>query len=144
MTSFILNTKMFCFIEPTRGHQSQLEGEGSCSFDFSNKFVLKKKEEKIFSAIIFPSKWKPTLCLRLEGIGTADVQSEDDQGTDSEHDPPYWQQLVGREVLAGLRPQEIKRQEVINGEAINVLLLHIIWQSIKVRYILKYVVHNTL
>uniref|UniRef100_A0A3Q3WTU1 Uncharacterized protein n=1 Tax=Mola mola TaxID=94237 RepID=A0A3Q3WTU1_MOLML len=43
-----------------------------------------------------------------------DVQSEDDQGTDSEHDPPYWQQLVGREVLAGLRPQEIKRQEVIN------------------------------
>uniref|UniRef100_A0A3B3VQD2 Rho guanine nucleotide exchange factor 12 n=1 Tax=Poecilia latipinna TaxID=48699 RepID=A0A3B3VQD2_9TELE len=41
-----------------------------------------------------------------------DVQSEDDQGTDSElHN---WQQLVGREVLAGLRPQEIKRQEVIN------------------------------
>uniref|UniRef100_A0A671WJW2 Rho guanine nucleotide exchange factor 12 n=1 Tax=Sparus aurata TaxID=8175 RepID=A0A671WJW2_SPAAU len=51
---------------------------------------------------------------RLEGLCPADVQSEDDQGTDSEHDPPYWQQLVGREVLAGLRPQEIKRQEVIN------------------------------
>uniref|UniRef100_A0A8C3A0C8 Rho guanine nucleotide exchange factor 12 n=1 Tax=Cyclopterus lumpus TaxID=8103 RepID=A0A8C3A0C8_CYCLU len=51
---------------------------------------------------------------RLEGLGAADVQSEDDQGTDSEHDPPNWQQLVGREVLAGLRPQEIKRQEVIN------------------------------
>uniref|UniRef100_A0A3B5M0X2 Rho guanine nucleotide exchange factor (GEF) 12a n=1 Tax=Xiphophorus couchianus TaxID=32473 RepID=A0A3B5M0X2_9TELE len=43
-----------------------------------------------------------------------DVQSEDDQGTDSELDPHNWQQLVGREVLAGLRPQEIKRQEVIN------------------------------
>ncbi|TNN37270.1 Rho guanine nucleotide exchange factor 12 [Liparis tanakae] len=53
---------------------------------------------------------------RLEGLGASDVQSEDDQGTDSEHDPPNWQQLVGREVLAGLRPQEIKRQEVINGE----------------------------
>lgn len=52
-------------------------------------------------------------------MGTADVPSEDDQGTDSEHDPPYWQQLVGREVLAGLRPQEIKRQEVINGEAVS-------------------------
>ncbi|KAG7221057.1 hypothetical protein INR49_017686 [Caranx melampygus] len=51
---------------------------------------------------------------RLEGLGAADVQSEDDQGTDSEHDPPNWQQLVGREVLAGLRPHEIKRQEVIN------------------------------
>lgn len=55
-------------------------------------------------------------CPRLEGLCAADVQSEDDQGTDSEHDPPYWQQLVGREVLAGLRPQEIKRQEVINGK----------------------------
>uniref|UniRef100_A0A674N2P3 Rho guanine nucleotide exchange factor (GEF) 12a n=1 Tax=Takifugu rubripes TaxID=31033 RepID=A0A674N2P3_TAKRU len=52
--------------------------------------------------------------LRFEGIVGADIQSEDDQGTDSEHDPPYWQQLVGREVLAGLMPQEIKRQEVIN------------------------------
>uniref|UniRef100_A0A672HCP7 Rho guanine nucleotide exchange factor (GEF) 12a n=1 Tax=Salarias fasciatus TaxID=181472 RepID=A0A672HCP7_SALFA len=50
----------------------------------------------------------------LEGMGAADVHSEDDQGTDSEHDPPNWQQLVGREVLAGLRPHEIKRQEVIN------------------------------
>ncbi|KAI3354289.1 hypothetical protein L3Q82_018826, partial [Scortum barcoo] len=51
---------------------------------------------------------------RLEVLGAADAQSEDDQGTDSEHDPPNWQQLVSREVLAGLRPQEIKRQEVIN------------------------------
>uniref|UniRef100_A0AAQ5ZSA6 Rho guanine nucleotide exchange factor (GEF) 12a n=1 Tax=Amphiprion ocellaris TaxID=80972 RepID=A0AAQ5ZSA6_AMPOC len=50
----------------------------------------------------------------FQGLGAADVQSEDDQGTDSEHDPPNWQQLVGREVLAGLRPHEIKRQEVIN------------------------------
>ncbi|KAM8905239.1 rho guanine nucleotide exchange factor 12 isoform 3-T3 [Spinachia spinachia] len=56
----------------------------------------------------------PKAIRRLEGMGAADVQSEDDQGTDSEHDPPNWQQLVGREILAGLRPQEIKRQEVIN------------------------------
>lgn len=56
----------------------------------------------------------PKAIRRLEGLGAADVQSEDDQGTDSEHDPLNWQQLVGREVLAGLRPQEIKRQEVIN------------------------------
>ncbi|XP_034081357.1 rho guanine nucleotide exchange factor 12 isoform X2 [Gymnodraco acuticeps] len=56
----------------------------------------------------------PKAIRRLEGLLAADVQSEDDQGTDSEHDPPNWQQLVGREVLAGLRPQEIKRQEVIN------------------------------
>uniref|UniRef100_M4A352 Rho guanine nucleotide exchange factor 12 n=1 Tax=Xiphophorus maculatus TaxID=8083 RepID=M4A352_XIPMA len=56
----------------------------------------------------------PYSCLRLEALGIGDVQSEDDQGTDSELDPHNWQQLVGREVLAGLRPQEIKRQEVIN------------------------------
>ncbi|XP_033970966.1 rho guanine nucleotide exchange factor 12 isoform X3 [Trematomus bernacchii] len=56
----------------------------------------------------------PKTIRRIEGLLAADVQSEDDQGTDSEHDPPNWQQLVGREVLAGLRPQEIKRQEVIN------------------------------
>ncbi|XP_015235910.1 PREDICTED: rho guanine nucleotide exchange factor 12 isoform X2 [Cyprinodon variegatus] len=56
----------------------------------------------------------PKAVRRLEGLGVGDVQSEDDQGTDSELDPPNWQQLVGREILAGLQPQEIKRQEVIN------------------------------
>ncbi|XP_061136953.1 rho guanine nucleotide exchange factor 12 isoform X4 [Syngnathus typhle] len=56
----------------------------------------------------------PKAIRRLEGVGATDAQSEDDQGTDSEHDPLNWQQLVGREVLAGLRPLEIKRQEVIN------------------------------
>ncbi|XP_035389892.1 rho guanine nucleotide exchange factor 12 isoform X3 [Electrophorus electricus] len=45
--------------------------------------------------------------------------SEDDGGSGagaifSDVDPPSWQQLVGREVLAGLTPHEIKRQEVIN------------------------------
>lgn len=46
-----------------------------------------------------------------------ELQSEDDQGSDvySDVDPPNWQQLVGRDVLAGLTPHEIKRQEVING-----------------------------
>lgn len=61
-----------------------------------------------------PHEGTPKAIRRLEGLGAADVQSEDDQGTDSEHDPPNWQQLVGRDVLAGLRPHEIKRQEVIN------------------------------
>uniref|UniRef100_A0A7N6AZC5 Rho guanine nucleotide exchange factor (GEF) 12a n=1 Tax=Anabas testudineus TaxID=64144 RepID=A0A7N6AZC5_ANATE len=51
---------------------------------------------------------------KLEGLAVSDIPSEDDQRTDSEHDPPNWQQLVGQEVLASLRPHEIKRQEVIN------------------------------
>ncbi|KAM9853356.1 rho guanine nucleotide exchange factor 12 isoform 2-T2 [Aulostomus maculatus] len=66
----------------------------------------------------------PKAARRLEGLSAADVQSEDDQGTDSEHDPPNWQQLVGREVLAGLRPHEIKRQEVIN-ELFNTERAHV-------------------
>ncbi|XP_058600393.1 rho guanine nucleotide exchange factor 12 isoform X2 [Onychostoma macrolepis] len=53
----------------------------------------------------------PKLSRRFE-----ELQSEDDQGGDvySDVDPPNWQQLVGRDVLAGLTPHEIKRQEVIN------------------------------
>ncbi|XP_067306850.1 rho guanine nucleotide exchange factor 12 isoform X3 [Pseudorasbora parva] len=53
----------------------------------------------------------PKLSRRFE-----ELQSEDDQGSDvySDVDPPNWQQLVGRDVLAGLTPHEIKRQEVIN------------------------------
>uniref|UniRef100_A0A8C9RGQ2 Rho guanine nucleotide exchange factor 12 n=1 Tax=Scleropages formosus TaxID=113540 RepID=A0A8C9RGQ2_SCLFO len=53
---------------------------------------------------------------RMDTVTSADVQSEDDQGNEFEfeQDPPNWQQLVSREVLAGLTPHEIKRQEVIN------------------------------
>lgn len=55
----------------------------------------------------------------MDTLGSAELQSEDDQGneTELEQDPPNWQQLVSREVLAGLAPHEIKRQEVINGKA---------------------------
>lgn len=50
---------------------------------------------------------------------SADTQSEDDQGgePETEEDPLNWQRLVSRGVLASLTPKEIKRQEVINGEA---------------------------
>ncbi|XP_069750687.1 rho guanine nucleotide exchange factor 12-like isoform X3 [Narcine bancroftii] len=43
-------------------------------------------------------------------------QAEDDQMhlSDVEQDPANWQQLVSRDVLSGLKPHEIKRQEVIN------------------------------
>lgn len=52
-------------------------------------------------------------------VTSADVQSEDDQGgeVECEEDPLNWQSLVSRGVLASLTPQEIKRQEVINGES---------------------------
>uniref|UniRef100_A0A8C8LNJ2 Rho guanine nucleotide exchange factor (GEF) 12b n=1 Tax=Oncorhynchus tshawytscha TaxID=74940 RepID=A0A8C8LNJ2_ONCTS len=52
----------------------------------------------------------------MQGLGFPDVPNEDDLGNEIEckQDSPNWQTLVSREVLAGLTPQEIKRQEVIN------------------------------
>lgn len=52
---------------------------------------------------------------------SADIQSEDDQGgeMESEEDPLNWQSLVSPSVLASLKPQEIKRQEVINGDSLK-------------------------
>ncbi|XP_010187792.1 PREDICTED: rho guanine nucleotide exchange factor 12-like, partial [Mesitornis unicolor] len=51
----------------------------------------------------------------MDSVGFADVQSEDElYDFDMDMDPPNWQPLVSREVLMGLKPYEIKRQEVIN------------------------------
>ncbi|XP_059575648.1 rho guanine nucleotide exchange factor 12 isoform X1 [Alligator mississippiensis] len=52
---------------------------------------------------------------KMESMGYGDVQSEDElYDFDTDTDPPNWQQLVSRELLLGLKPYEIKRQEVIN------------------------------
>ncbi|XP_023681939.2 rho guanine nucleotide exchange factor 12-like isoform X3 [Paramormyrops kingsleyae] len=58
----------------------------------------------------------PNPVRKMDTTGPAEVESEDDQGGEvsSEPDPPNWQHLVGKEVLDGLTPHEIKRQEVIN------------------------------
>lgn len=57
--------------------------------------------------------------VQCTAMTSSDVQSEDDQSgeMESEEDPQNWQSLVSHDVLASLNPQEIKRQEVINGEA---------------------------
>nr|XP_008162754.1 rho guanine nucleotide exchange factor 12 isoform X3 [Chrysemys picta bellii] len=52
---------------------------------------------------------------KMDSVGFGDIQSEDELfDFDTETDPPNWQQLVSQEVLLGLKPHEIKRQEVIN------------------------------
>ncbi|XP_037861016.1 rho guanine nucleotide exchange factor 12 isoform X4 [Chlorocebus sabaeus] len=52
---------------------------------------------------------------KFDSVAFGESQSEDEQfENDLETDPPNWQQLVSREVLLGLKPCEIKRQEVIN------------------------------
>lgn len=62
-----------------------------------------------------------TLCLyvyRMEPLSSGEVQSEDDQAfeAESEQDPPHWHTFVSTDVLALLPPNQIKRQEVINGK----------------------------
>lgn len=57
--------------------------------------------------------------MEVQGsVSPAEVHSEDDQGCEmeSEEDRQNWQSLVSLGVLASLTPQEIKRQEVINGD----------------------------
>ncbi|XP_074071383.1 rho guanine nucleotide exchange factor 12 isoform X3 [Macrotis lagotis] len=62
-----------------------------------------------------PEHGTPKSFRKLDNIGFGESQSEDEQfENDLEMDPPNWQQLVSREVLLGLKPCEIKRQEVIN------------------------------
>ena len=59
-------------------------------------------------------------------MSPCEVHSEDDQAgavtpIEGLEDPLNWQRLVSREVLAGLPPLEVKRQEVINGEVYSTL-----------------------
>uniref|UniRef100_A0A673YXM6 Rho guanine nucleotide exchange factor 12 n=1 Tax=Salmo trutta TaxID=8032 RepID=A0A673YXM6_SALTR len=97
------------------GDLDSLEYTPNTHFDYSlSPYSLDQLQEEDRESC---NQSRDCCCLspRLDGLGSTDVQSEDDQGgTDSEHDPLNWQQLVGREVLAGLQPHEIKRQEVIN------------------------------
>ncbi|XP_062341033.1 rho guanine nucleotide exchange factor 12 isoform X2 [Osmerus eperlanus] len=90
----------------------------STHFDFSSCTLDQLQEEERESDRA-PEGGTPKPARRMEGLSgltSTDVQSEDDQGNEieCEQDPPNWQQLVSRDVLAGLTPQEIKRQEVIN------------------------------
>ncbi|XP_060703076.1 rho guanine nucleotide exchange factor 12-like isoform X1 [Hemiscyllium ocellatum] len=54
------------------------------------------------------------------------AQTDEDQMhlSDVEQDPANWQQLVSQDILSGLKPHEIKRQEVIN-ELFNTERAHI-------------------
>uniref|UniRef100_A0A8D3DQ13 Rho guanine nucleotide exchange factor 12 n=1 Tax=Scophthalmus maximus TaxID=52904 RepID=A0A8D3DQ13_SCOMX len=86
-------------------------------FDFSpsNLEQLQEEEQETFRSplpLSGPGSRMEAQCA----ASSADVQSEDDQAGEAEReeDPPNWQSLVSRDVLASLTPQEIKRQEVIN------------------------------
>uniref|UniRef100_A0A8C1QKE1 Rho guanine nucleotide exchange factor (GEF) 12a n=1 Tax=Cyprinus carpio TaxID=7962 RepID=A0A8C1QKE1_CYPCA len=96
---------------PSKLRKSKSEKEG--------EEKLKKPRFPIRVPQRWPSRIDSVPCksnAKFYNLQFEELQSEDDQGSDvySDVDPPNWQQLVGRDVLAGLTPHEIKRQEVIN------------------------------
>ncbi|XP_034539912.1 rho guanine nucleotide exchange factor 12 isoform X2 [Notolabrus celidotus] len=102
------NVSPFCIQGLQPGdHQDGISSPASTQFDFSpsNLEQLQEEDQEAF---------------RMEvqcAVGLADIQSEDDLGGEvegGEEDPLNWQSLVSRGVLESLKPQEIKRQEVIN------------------------------
>ncbi|KAM4702657.1 rho guanine nucleotide exchange factor 12 isoform 2-T2 [Rhinophrynus dorsalis] len=63
----------------------------------------------------FSDQGTPKPFRKLDTLVLGDTHSDDEPcDLDQEVDPPNWQQLVSREILQGLKPHEIKQQEVIN------------------------------
>ncbi|XP_070282355.1 rho guanine nucleotide exchange factor 12 isoform X4 [Myotis yumanensis] len=76
---------------------------------------LDQVQEEEWEAERMTEHGTPKPFRKADSIAFGESQSEDEQfDNDLETDPPSWQQLVSREVLLGLKPCEIKRQEVIN------------------------------
>ncbi|KAM6238168.1 rho guanine nucleotide exchange factor 12 isoform 3-T3 [Porphyrio hochstetteri] len=83
------------------------------TFEFPSPLENLQEEEGESERMVDMGTPKPF--RKMDSVGFADVQSEDElYDFDTDMDPPNWQQLVSREVLMGLQPYEIKRQEVIN------------------------------
>lgn len=83
------------------------------TFEFPSPLENLQEEEGESERMVDMGTPKPF--RKMDSVGFADVQSEDElYDFDMDMDPPNWQQLVSREVLMGLQPYEIKRQEVIN------------------------------
>ncbi|KFV68057.1 Rho guanine nucleotide exchange factor 12, partial [Dryobates pubescens] len=83
------------------------------TFEFPSPLENLQEEEGESERVVDMGTPKPF--RKTDSVGFADVQSEDELcDFDMDMDPPNWQQLVSREVLMGLKPYEIKRQEVIN------------------------------
>uniref|UniRef100_A0A8C5J411 Rho guanine nucleotide exchange factor 12 n=1 Tax=Junco hyemalis TaxID=40217 RepID=A0A8C5J411_JUNHY len=83
------------------------------TFEFPSPLENLQEEEGEAERMVDMGTPKPF--RKMDSVGFADVQSEDElYDFDMDTDPPNWQQLVSREVLMGLKPYEIKRQEVIN------------------------------
>lgn len=83
-------------------------------FDFpSSPLDLLQEENKDTDR--FSELGTPKASRKIESLTLGETQSEDELcDLDREMDPPSWQQLVSRDILQGLKPHEIKQQEVIH------------------------------
>ncbi|XP_077313498.1 rho guanine nucleotide exchange factor 12 isoform X4 [Lithobates pipiens] len=83
-------------------------------FDFpSSSLDLSQEENKDTDR--FSELGTPKASRKVESLTLGETQSEDELcDLDREMDPPSWQQLVSRDILQGLKPHEIKQQEVIH------------------------------
>ncbi|KAM5132394.1 rho guanine nucleotide exchange factor 12 [Mantella aurantiaca] len=82
-------------------------------FDFPSPLDLLQEENKDTDR--FTELGTPKASRKLDSLGLGETQSEDElYDLDRELDPPNWQQLVSRDILQGLKPHEIKQQEVIH------------------------------
>ncbi|XP_066462179.1 rho guanine nucleotide exchange factor 12 isoform X2 [Eleutherodactylus coqui] len=83
-------------------------------FDFPSS-PLELLQEEVKDNDRFSDHGTPKPPRKLDSLGFGDTQSDDEHhDQDLEMDPPNWQQLVSRDVLQGLKPHEIKQQEVIH------------------------------
>ncbi|CAN2387893.1 rho guanine nucleotide exchange factor [Pristimantis euphronides] len=83
-------------------------------FDFPSP-PLDLLQEEVKDNDRFSEHGTPKPSRKLDSLAVGDIQSEDElHDLDLEMDPPNWQQLVSRDILQGLKPHEIKQQEVIH------------------------------
>ncbi|XP_069802587.1 rho guanine nucleotide exchange factor 12 isoform X2 [Dendropsophus ebraccatus] len=83
-------------------------------FDFPSS-PLDLLQEEMKDSDRYSEHGTPKGSRKLDSLGIGDTQSEDElHDLDLEMDPPNWQQLVSRDILQGLKPHEIKQQEVIH------------------------------
>ncbi|XP_063799573.1 rho guanine nucleotide exchange factor 12 isoform X2 [Pseudophryne corroboree] len=83
-------------------------------FDFPSP-TLELLQEEVKDTDRFSELGTPKPSRKLDSMGLGETQSEDElYDPDLEMDPPNWQQLVSRDILQGLKPHEIKQQEVIH------------------------------
>ncbi|XP_075460244.1 rho guanine nucleotide exchange factor 12 isoform X2 [Ascaphus truei] len=83
-------------------------------FDFPSP-QLDLLQEEVGDSDRFSELGTPKPFRKLDILGLGDTHSEDElYDHDLDLDPPNWQQLVSRDILQGLKPHEIKQQEVIH------------------------------